>query len=67
MSKDDSEETLKKMDIEIDSFRETLYEVACDSEVINSCEKVLDLSRKLDDLILNYIKMKNLIDKSNTQ
>lgn len=64
MNTDDSESKLKKLDIEIDCLRETLYEVACDSEVFDCDEAALDLSRKLDDLILNYIKMKNRIDKS---
>jgi hypothetical protein len=64
MNTDDSENKLKKLDIEIDCLREALYEVACDSEVFDCGEVVLDLSRKLDDLILNYIKMKNLIDKT---
>lgn len=65
MSNDASENKLKKLDMEIDCLREALYEVACDSEMLSSGETVLDLSRKLDGLILNYIKMKNLIDKSN--
>lgn len=64
MNTDDPENKLKKLDTEIDCLRETLYEVACDSEVFHCDEAALDLSRKLDDLILNYIKMKNHIDKA---
>ena len=64
MNTDDSESKLKKLDNEIDCLRETLNEVACDSEFFDSDEEILNLSRKLDNLILNYIKMKNLTDKS---
>lgn len=65
MDKGNSENTLKKLDVEIDCLREALYEVACDFDGMNSGEKVLSLSRKLDDLITKYIQIESLIDKSN--